>query len=185
MPQVTGTHHSFLTIFSSSRRYFCLSCSTRTRCRCTGSSSLFIVSITLPLISSSAFFIIALSSSWFCSCWNRRNQPQLALPDWHRGNRTPGSLQQWVWINGPAAEDFFISMRKGREQKLYIILSQHLSFSSQLTTRLSCLCLQKIGSFLYSGQSIMDNGHKPSLTRFYREQPTAPALKPSRLWIKP
>lgn len=65
------THHSFLTIFSSSCRYFCLSCSTRTRCRCTGSSSLFIVSITLLLISSSAFLIIALSSSWFCSCWTK------------------------------------------------------------------------------------------------------------------
>lgn len=65
------THHNFLTIRSSSWRYFCLSCSTRVRWRCTGSSSLFMVSFTLLLISSSAFFIIALRISWFCSCWTK------------------------------------------------------------------------------------------------------------------
>lgn len=66
--QVTSTHRNFLTILSSSWRYFCLSCSTRVRWRCTGSSSLFMVSFTLLLISSSAFFIMALRISWFCSC---------------------------------------------------------------------------------------------------------------------
>lgn len=76
------THHSFRTIFSSSCRYFCLSCSTRTRWRCTGSSNLFIVSITLLLISCSAFLIIAFSSSWFCSCWTKEITLYQLLPGW-------------------------------------------------------------------------------------------------------